>query len=111
MSNANTAPGLFACLLCSMLTRAANAQLSSAFYSAVQVSGQIQCSTDIPSATLRARSAIECSLRCVGLLDECCTFNFIKEELACELFDKVTSSNCTDASGCTLYKVNTLLQQ
>ena len=72
------------------------------------MSGKTQCSTDIPSSTLRARSAIECSLRCDGLLEECCAFNFIKEELSCELFDNVTSSNCTEMSGCTLYTVRKL---
>ena len=104
---ADIAPGVFALLLYSTFAIATTAQ-SSAFFSAVQLSGQTQCSTDIPSATLTARSARQCSLSCVGLQDECCAFNYIEEEMSCELFDNVTSSNCTEMSGCTLYQVKVI---
>ena len=106
MTFTKIAPVVFAGLLCSVFLATTATAQRSALFSVVQLSGKAQCSTDIPSATLRARSAIECSLSCEGLQDECCAFNFIKDKLTCELYDNVMYNNCTVGSACALYKVN-----
>ena len=92
---------MFVRLLCSILE--ATAQRWSLF-NTVQLSGSTQCCTSVPSSTLGARSAAECSLRCVELQDCCLAYNFKEIGMMCELFDNVVSmSNCNAVSGCSFY--------
>ena len=92
---------MFVRLLCSILE--ATAQRWSLF-NTVQLSGNTQCCTSVPSSTLGARSAGECSLRCVGMQASCLGYNFREIGMTCELFNSVASTgSCNAVSGCSFY--------
>ena len=95
-------------LLCTIALSLVTGQgFTSELFEAVLSSGVPKCSADPTFLTQRARSSIECSLRCLALSADggCVAFNFKQDTLSCELFNALSGVNYANVAGCALYKV------